>query len=178
VISIYKRSIEEEMLLKEERKAQEAGKEKFGVAVTTKNGTVTLSTSIGLELVPLPERSLIPNGYVEDKIKVQGVSIPVYCLQDESIHDFVLVYGKTKGGEAKFYVFDRIGENIQRYKEENNVERNDYELQKEKEKVEIMFAVVFVMVVFVVILLSALLRQRGRNHRNFYDLEREYEEEL
>lgn len=177
VITIYKRSTEEELLLLEQQKEEESDLA-TGVILKQEHATIYFSTSISLELVPLPDRSLIPNGYIEDSIKINGILVPVYRLEEEGVSDFVLLYGKTKDGSAKFYVYDRIGEHVQRYVEENKKTIKEQEIDTYKQREELLFAVLFVMVVMLLGTLSVLIRTKARHHKRYELLEQEYEEEL
>lgn len=79
------------------------------------DGLLHLCSSVNLKVLPVPEPSDIPDGFVESVLELNDMNIAVYVPQNDTASDFVLVYGMIGDGEAKFYKFDRVGQTLQRY---------------------------------------------------------------
>lgn len=177
-IKIYKKSKQEEALEEETEKVEEAqngGEEnlKSGITFYSEDGALHMNYNLDFEIVPIPDTSVIPNGFVQTVISIEGQEVIVYAPKDHQ-GDFVLIYGRKQGGEAKFYQYDRVGQWISSYGG-GNLENKEVSIPEYDEKDNIsgyLYGVIGLLVVFVVILLSLLLHKR----KNGY--EEDYEEEL
>lgn len=66
-------------------------------------------------MIPLPEGVAVPTGYQKTQLILDGNSLTAYTLADDLENDFLLFYGKLKGGKEGFYFYDRVDKTLQRY---------------------------------------------------------------
>lgn len=178
-IKIYKKSKEEEALSKEEESEplNNTKKKTLSLQVSQKKEKILFQSGIELEIVPIPEYNVVPDGYVENTFTFQGIEVPVYVPEQDSASDYVLLYGKTAEGNAQFYCFDRIQETIQRYQyKEQNVVSSDETVEKYKQKIELLYGMVFLLLVIVLIVFSIWVSGKLWK-KETRELEKEYEEE-
>lgn len=134
-----------------------------------------LKTSMYFRIVPVPENSLIPDGYKEETIKLYGTPVVVYMPVEDEASDVVLLYGKAEGNkeEAAFYTFDRVEETLQRYKETVSVRENTSEAENYQKQIKHLYILIFILVICLLGMLLALLYIYTRKE----ELEVEVEEE-
>ena len=178
-IKIHKNSKEEEALSKEEESEplNNTKKKNLSLQVEQEKEKILFQSGIELEIVPIPEYNVVPDGYVENTFTFQGIEVPVYVPEQDSASDYVLLYGKTAEGNAQFYCFDRIQETIQRYQyKEQNVVSSDETVEKYKQKIELLYGMVFLLLVIVLIVFSIWVSGKLWK-KETRELEKEYEEE-
>ena len=154
-ISVHKRTQEEETLLQEDQEMEEELPQSSDhFQVYEENGNTYVKSEMELEIVPIPDVSVIPEGYVENTIVLEGQTIPAYVPEIDTASDFVLLYGRVGEGAAKFYVFDRIGETIQRYNESKDqmVSHNTQESAGKTTGGKVSYMICFLLVVAVLVL--------------------------
>ena len=152
-------------------------KKTLSLQVSQKKEKILFQSGIELEIVPIPEYNVVPDGYVENTFTFQGIEVPVYVPEQDSASDYVLLYGKTAEGNAQFYCFDRIQETIQRYQyKEQNVVSSDETVEKYKQKIELLYGMVFLLLVIVLIVFSIWVSGKLWK-KETRELEKEYEEE-
>lgn len=181
-IKIYKKSKQEEALEEETEKVEEAQsggeeKQKSGLTFYSEDGALHMKYNLDFEIVPIPDISVIPNGFVQTVISIEGQEVIVYVPKDNQ-GDFVLIYGRKQDGEAKFYQYDRVGQWISSYGGENleykKVSTPGYE--KTDNISGYLYGVIVLLVVFVVVLLSLLLHKRKNDYEDDYEEELEEDE--
>lgn len=121
-IHIKKMTKEEEILQQEEEEVLDEEEEMVvgnSVSIKEKDGVWYLNSNVSLEVVPVPETSLIPSGYVESVLSVDGKKFAVYVPEGDSSSEFVLIYGRMGNKEATFYRYDRIEQTVQRYENDS-----------------------------------------------------------
>lgn len=79
------------------------------------DGTITLQNEYSFIVLKMVNDSQIPAGYAATKMTLDGVSVPVYALEDDMENDFVLLYLQGPTGEQGIYQYDRKEKTIQRY---------------------------------------------------------------
>lgn len=116
----YEESVEEEK--KEEPvPTPEVSQESSGLQVfelqpiTAKEveGSILLTTYTHFTVEELTEKSLLPRGYEETSILIDGYAVKAYQYQAEK-SDFVLIYASSEGTEPTFYQYDMVGNTLQR----------------------------------------------------------------
>ena len=88
-IDIYKPTAKEN----ENEKEQEQATKDAQFSVLTKGEKIYLKSDIKLQLLSIPSTDVIPKGYVETSVMLDGKKIIAYIPKDDSASDYVLLYG-------------------------------------------------------------------------------------
>ena len=176
-IRINKQTKQEESLKEEEAEVEEEQEEKdeeilLGsqeCILKKQQGNLHLMTSMDLEIVPVPDKETIPEGYVESSIKLQGVTFTVYVPDTMSTSDFVLIYGKVGEKEARFYKFDRVGETLQRYLEGERLITNEATTTKQTEIPKAIWGIFIIMLCVIFALASKIVKLRKQQLEDRYE---------
>lgn len=177
-IHINKMTREEEKLQKEEidvvTEDEEEGVTGNSISMNNKDGTWYLNSNVSLEVVPIPASSVIPSGYVESALSIDGKNLVVYVPEEDSTSAFVLIYGRMGNEEAMFYRYDRMEQTIQRYENVTVPSSGTTEERRDGEEHTSVWLYIFcVVLVFVILLLiSRLLKLKEQ-----LVYEQEYKEE-
>lgn len=177
-IHINKMTREEEKLQKEETDVvtedEEEGVTGNSISMNNKDGTWYLNSNVSLEVVPIPASSVIPSGYVESALSIDGKNLAVYVPEEDSTSAFVLIYGRMGNEEAMFYRYDRMEQTIQRYENVTVPSSGTTEERRDGEEHTSVWLYIFcVVLVFVILLLiSRLLKLKEQ-----LVYEQEYKEE-
>jgi len=177
-IHIKKMTKEEEKLQQEEADVVTEDEEETvtgnSVSMSNKDGTWYLTSNVSLEVVPIPASSVIPSGYVESALSIDGKNLAVYVPEEDSSSEFVLIYGRMGNKEAMFYRYDRIEQTIQRYENVTVQSAGTTEKQSGGEKHTSIWLYIFpvVLVLVILILISRLLKLKEQ-----LAYEQEYKEE-
>lgn len=99
----------------ENTELQEEMLESEGFLVTEEDDKIQLQFSSEYEVVSLEDSSMIPSGYEETTMKLQGITVTVYEPVGGEVVDYVLLYMKKGSGQAQFYRYDKIENTVQRY---------------------------------------------------------------
>ena len=126
-------------------------------------------TSMDLEIVPVPDKETIPQGYVESSIKLQGITFTVYVPDTMSTSDFVLVYGKVGEKEAKFYKFDRVGEMLQRYVEGERLASNNTAATQQNETPKIVWGIILILLCVIFALILKIVKMKKQLLEEYYE---------
>lgn len=175
-IRINKQTKQEEILKEEEAEVEEEQEEKdeetiFGkqeCILKKQQGNLHLVTSMDLEIVPVPDKETIPEGYVESSIKMQGLTFTVYVPDTMGNSDFVLIYGKVGDKEARFYKFDRVGETLQRYVDGERLSTNTLVTSKQTEIPKMIWGVFVIMLCVIFALASKIVKMRKQQIEDHY----------
>lgn len=162
-IHIKKMTQEEETLQQEEVDVMDEEQEEMvtgnSVSINNKNGTWYLNSNICLEVVPIPDSSVIPSGYVKSILSIDGKNLAVYVPEEDNSSDFVLIYGRMENKEAMFYRYDRIEQTIQRQENVSKaVGRTEDNENRQKDTPVWLYAVLVLLVLVILILISRLLK--------------------
>ena len=168
--------LEEETEMVEEAQIGNRNSDNNGITFYSEDGTLHMNYNLDFEIVPIPDTTVIPNGYVQTLISVEGQDVIAYAPKD-NLGDYVLVYGRKQDGEAKFYQYDRVGQWISSYEGDDlqNVEVHTSAYEKKESSSGFLYGVIGALVVIIVILLSMLLRKRKNGYED--DYEEEFEED-
>lgn len=77
------------------------------------DGNIIITTYTHFTVEELTEKTLLPRGYQETTILIDGYSVKAYQYLGEQ-SDFVLIYASTEGTEPTFYQYDMVGNTLQR----------------------------------------------------------------
>lgn len=179
-IVIHKKTKEEEILDKEENESEikENGKKK-NFSVYKEDEGIIVETNMYFRIVPIPENSVIPKGYKEEIIKLQGIPITVYMPISDTASNVVLIYGKTEeteGEEAAFYNFDRIEETLQRFREKEPIVETTNKTENYQKQIKHLYILIFILVICLLAMLLALVHVYIKTGQQM-ELEEEEEEE-
>lgn len=173
-IQINKQTKQEEILQEEEAEVEEEQDEETLLGsqeciIKKKQGKLHLMTSMDLEIVPVPDKETIPEGYVESSIKLQGLTFTVYVPDTMGNSDFVLIYGKVGEKEARFYKFDRVGETMQRYVEGERLITNEATTTKQTEIPKAIWGIFIIMLCVIFALASKIVKLRKQQLEDRYE---------
>lgn len=179
-IHIKKMTKEEELLQREEAEVADDNKEETllgnSISMKDKDGIWYLNANVSLEIVPVPETSLIPSGYVESVLSIDGKNFAVYVPKEDSSSEFVLIYGRMGNKEAMFYRYDRIEQTIQRYESDSFSAVSTTESRGEEKENQPIWMNIFLGVLALVGLVL-LIEKTVRNIRVTRSIERSLDEE-
>lgn len=176
-IQIKKQTKQEEILKEEEAQVEEEETKEKEETLLGENscilkkqqGNLHLMTSMDLEIVPVPDKDTIPQGYVESSIKLQGITFTVYVPDTMSTSDFVLVYGKVGEKEAKFYKFDRVGETLQRYVEGERLASNNTAATQQNETPKIVWGMILILLCVIFALILKIVKMKKQPLEEYYE---------
>lgn len=175
-IHIKKMTKEEEKLQQEEADVVTEDEEETvtgnSISMSNKDGTWYLTSNVSLEVVPIPASSVIPSGYVESALSIDGKNLAVYVPEEDSSSEFVLIYGRMGNKEAMFYRYDRIEQTIQRYENVTVQSAGTTEKQSGGGKHTSVWLYIFPVVLVILILIFRLLKLKEQ-----LTYEQEYKEE-
>ncbi|MBP3610785.1 MAG: cadherin-like beta sandwich domain-containing protein [Lachnospiraceae bacterium] len=122
-----------------------------------------------------PAEFVLPDGYMQTTLMLQGVQVAAYAKQGASAEEFLLLVLKNEAGDVNWYRYDRVEQTLQRVNEEEYivtqvVQSNDAELkealqQYKVQQVALIFAVALLFGVCLVLLVAILwlcIRRRNR----------------
>lgn len=177
-IHIKKMSKEEEKLQQEEEDVETDEQEETvtgnWISMNDKNGTWYLHSNVSLEVVPVPDSSVIPSGYVESVLSIDGKNLAVYVPKEDRSSESVLIYGRMANKDAVFYQYDRIEQTIQRYENATVQSAGTTEEHSDRKKNTSVWLYVLpvFLVLVILILISRLLKLKEQ-----LVYKQEYEEE-
>ena len=175
VIQINRMTSGEEQLQKEEvqveatttpdTKSVEGGS---ASQVYESQGTLHLRTQMDLEIVPIPDSSVIPKGYVQLTADIHGKQIIAYAKEGQS--NYLLLYGKMGDETSGFYVYDKTGDCLQRYDEALFASLQDEKAYEQKTNTKTQgwyWIVIAILGVMVILLLVLLGKKNAYEHEDF-----------
>lgn len=123
-----------------------------------------------------PEDFVLPDGYVQTTLLLNGLQVPAYVKQGESAEEFLMLVLKNEAGEVNWYRYDRVEQTLQRINEEEYnviqvVQSNDEGLREalnkyEVQQVALMTAVALLagicLLLLIVVLGLCIIRRRNR----------------
>lgn len=122
-----------------------------------------------------PEEFVLPDGYMQTTLMLQGVQVAAYAKQGASAEEFLLLVLKNEAGDVNWYRYDRVEQTLQRVNEEEYtvtqvVQSNDAELkealqQYKVQQVALIFAVALLFGICFVLLAAIIwlcIRRRNR----------------
>lgn len=84
--------------------------------LTVKDGeTVYIQNGFRYQILPVPDESRIPAGFVGTTVLIDDTMINAYMPKSNPDSDFLLLYAVNESGEEGFYQYDRVEGTMQRY---------------------------------------------------------------
>ena len=108
---------------------------KPGILFEEKEGQVLVTEYHTYTVCEKPEDMVLPDGYVQTSLMINGIQVTAYAKQGEAPEEFLLLILKNDAGEVNRYRYDRIEQTLQRVNEEEYVvtqviQGNDESLKK------------------------------------------------
>nr|WP_294491912.1 cohesin domain-containing protein [uncultured Anaerosporobacter sp.] len=150
--------------------------ESEGYLITEEGESITLHFSSAYEIVPLEDSSMIPSGYEETTMKLQGVAVTVYEPIGGGFVDYVLLYMKKGDGEPQFYRYDKTESTVQRYEESydqptttttSKVTKDEYAKKLANMKILVAVSCVITLIATLVVI-RLLVKLRGVKDDEFF----------
>lgn len=147
-----------------------------GYLVTEEEESITLHFSSEYEIVPLEDSNMIPSGYEETTMKLQGVAVTVYEPVGGEVTDYVLLYMKKGDSEPLFYRYDKTENTVQRYDESYNqasststskVTKDEYAKKLANMKILVAISCVITLIATLVVI-RLLIKLRGIKDDEFF----------
>ena len=146
----------------------------FGITAKVVEETIQLTQYQTYIVCEKPEDFVLPDGYIETILMVDGVQFTAYVKQEATKEEFLLLTLQNEAGEVGWYRYDRIEQTIQRVCEEEyivtqTIQQNDEELQKAllqyeiQQKLLISIVALFSGIILVLLMLVLWLCIRRRN---------------
>lgn len=170
-ITVYRETKEE---TKERTETKEEKKKDVSFSVLQRADTVFIQNSYEFEVLDADGLKEVPEGYIQSKIVLDGVSVPAFTMEEELDSNYLLLYLKGPSGERGLYQYDREEKTLQRYTG-NMVERiNRGSASSEGDSLisghlfsgrtseYVMLAVIVVLVILILCLLIAMLKMAIR----------------
>lgn len=150
--------------------------ESEGYLVKEEKESITLHLSSEFEMVSLEDSSIIPSGYEETTMKLQGVTVTAYEPIGKEVVDYVLLYMKKGDNDPRFYRYDKIENTVQRYDESyeqatsqpaSKVTKDEYAKKLDNMKILVAVSCVITLVATLVII-RLLVKLRGVKDDEFF----------
>ena len=77
--------------------------------------TIWIQTSSEFEVLDTDGMKEVPEGYIQTRLVLDGVSVPVFTTEEELDSTYLLLYLRGPSGERGLYQFDRDEKTLQRY---------------------------------------------------------------
>lgn len=147
-----------------------------GYLVTEEEESVKLYFSSEYEIAPLEDSSMIPNGYEETTMKLQGVAVTAYESIGGAVGDYVLLYMKKGDSEPRFYRYDKTENTVQRYDESydqatsattSKVTKDEYAKKLANMKILVAISCVITLMATLVVI-RLLIKLRGVKEDEFF----------
>ena len=119
---------------------------------------------------------MIPSGYEETTMKLQGVAVTVYEPIGGGFVDYVLLYMKKGDGEPQFYRYDKTENTVQRYEESydqptttttSKVTKDEYAKKLANMKILVAISCVIALIATLVVI-RLLVKLRGIKDDEFF----------
>jgi len=119
---------------------------------------------------------MIPSGYEETTMKLQGVAVTVYEPIGGGFVDYVLLYMKKGDGEPQFYRYDKTESTVQRYEESydqptttttSKVTKDEYAKKLANMKILVAVSCVITLIATLVVI-RLLVKLRGVKDDEFF----------
>lgn len=150
--------------------------ESEGYLVAEEGESITLHFSSAYVIVPLQDSSMIPSGYEETTMKLQGVAVTVYEPIGGGFVDYVLLYLKKGDSVPQFYRYDKTENTVQRYEESydqpttttaSKVTKDEYAKKLANMKILVAVSCVIALIATLVVI-RLLVKLRGVKDDEFF----------
>lgn len=164
-ITVYRETKEE---TEERTETKEEKKKDMSFTVLQRADTIFIQNAYEFEVLDTDGLKEVPEGYIQSKIVLDGVSVPAFTMEEELDSTYLLLYLKGPSGERGLYQYDREEKTLQRYTG-NMVERvNRGNASSDGGSLEtgstpyVMLAIIVVLVILILCLLIAMLKMAIR----------------
>lgn len=165
-INVYRETKEE---TEERTETKEEKKKDMSFSVLQRADTVFIQNAYEFEVLDADELKEVPEGYIQSKIVLDGVSVTAFTMEEELDSNYLLLYLKGPSGERGLYQYDREEKTLQRYTG-NMVERINHgstssdggSLISGSTSGYVMLTIIVVLVILVLCLLIAMLKMAIR----------------
>jgi hypothetical protein len=160
----------------ENTELQEEILESEGYLVTEEDESIKLYFSSEYEVVSLEDSNLIPSGYEETTMKLQGITVTAYEPVGGEVVGYVLLYMKKGDNEAQFYRYDKTENTVQRYDDSydqatttttSKVTKDEYAKKLANMKILVAVSCVITLIATLVVI-KLLIKLRGIKDDDFF----------
>ena len=151
-----------------------------GISTSLRDGNVVLKTNDEYTVAELKDRELIPEGFGETEMKMDGNVIKVYSSESDTEHKFVLIYCKRGDNKPEFYLYDKEEQAIMPYTKVqswyrgingNAVVAEEPEGNVEKQRLIYILAIaVIICLLLVIIIISVYMHFKGMDKDDLSDI--------
>lgn len=139
------------------------------VTVTQKKGKIYLKGSSRIEVLPLEEEEIVPEGFEKTQTTIDGKEITSYALEGGGESSFVLIYGK--GNKEELYLYDMENNTLMPYEKVKSWYRSlnggsISTITDEERMIQSLKYVIGIMAVFCGLLLLITIAASIRAHRH------------
>lgn len=150
------------------------------ISTSLRDGSVVLKTNDEYTVAELKDRELIPEGFGETEMKMDGNVIKVYSSESDTEHKFVLIYCKRGDNKPEFYLYDKEEQSLMPYTKVqswyrgvngNAVVADEPEAGIEKQRLMYILAIaVIVCLLLVIITISVYMHFKGMDKDDLSDI--------
>ena len=94
---------------------KEEKKKDMTFTVLQRADTVFIQNAYEFEVLDADGLKEVPEGYIQSKIVLDGVSVPAFTLEEDLDSNYLLLYLRGPSGERGLYQYDREEKTLQRY---------------------------------------------------------------
>lgn len=154
----------------------ETKEEEATIHANLEGGSTFLTGEYAYTVVTSEEGITIPEGYAKTSIKIDGITVPVYQLEENIEDDYLLVILQNQFGQTNLYRYDRFEKTIQRYTGDRvivqeHTDNIEMDLEKQKKEYEsqlgqknlIVFVLSGVSVMLLIGIISLLIKTKYRS---------------
>ena len=114
-ILTVKRETAEETADRTETKQEKKEEKDIDFSVRQRADAIFIQNRSEFEVLDTDGLKEVPEGYIQTKLVLDSVSVPVFTMSEELDSNYLLLYLKGPSGERGFYQFDREEKTLQRY---------------------------------------------------------------
>ncbi|MCI9077669.1 MAG: hypothetical protein HFH68_01930 [Lachnospiraceae bacterium] len=150
------------------------------ISTSLRNGSIVLKTSDEYTVAELKDKELIPEGFGETEMKMDGQVIKVYSSESDTEHKFVLIYCKRGDNKPEFYLYDKEEQSLMPYTKVqswyrgvngNAVVAEEPEVSVEKQRLIYILAIVIIIcLLLVIIIISVYMHFKGMDKDDLSDI--------
>lgn len=116
-VADYRMTVTKESEAKTEEREKKAtnGGNAFSFLVHKDGNRVLIQNSYEFEVLDPSSVKDVPAGYVQTNIQLNGITVPVFAVEQNLDNNYLLLYLKGPSGESGWYQYDREEKTLQRY---------------------------------------------------------------
>lgn len=139
-----------------------------GITVSAdEDNKITLQVQHKYQVVGLKDTDLIPEGYEESNVTLEGELVQAFVQSNDKENEFLLLYLTNENGQTGFYQYDRVEKTIQRFEQKMTMENptEDGILDTSKDNNSNLYIGLVATLAGLVIILTAALTVSVLKHR-------------